>query len=327
MEEIKETEIRIVGQSQPYKPQPNLQPADGIRPLKEHRHLHRRNGSECNSYIPWKWIIFIFILFAGIVSLYFMWRANNDEIIQEDVELIDASKGENLQLNSSYNASSLTEKNISNSDNKILTGNYCDVNRVIVNDVPIKIFDPGNAAPKLHVGKLETSDSHIILACQAADIREDNGGIVGAFIDNGTIISKGLSKVGFVAIINGKIKIGAELNSPYFEEAIQTNGSFFRQYALVKDGMLIENNLNNKSIRRAVCELNGSIIVAETESRESFHDFSQALIDYGVQNAVYLVGGTSSHGFCRLNSETLNEWGNSKYNNEKNVTYIVWESL
>ena len=42
-----------------------------------------------------------------------------------------------------------------------------------------------NAVPDFHVGKLDQNDKSIILAMQAADIRKDNGKIVGACVYNG----------------------------------------------------------------------------------------------------------------------------------------------
>lgn len=222
-------------------------------------------------------------------------------------------------------ASPTTDKNISNLNKDISQDNYCNVRKTVVNDVPIRIFDPGNAVPKLYIGKLETIDYHAVLVCQAADVREDGNGMVGSCINNGKIISKGLSQIGYVAIINGNTRIGADLNSPYFEEAIQCNGAFFRQFALVKDGLMIDNNLKNKRIHRAICEWNGKIIVVQSECKESFHDFSQALIDYGVNNAVSLVGGDAAHGFCRNDSDEYEEWGSVTDKDLDYVSCLVWE--
>ena len=60
------------------------------------------------------------------------------------------------------------------------------------------------------------------------------------------------------------------------------NGYFFRQYPLVKDGQVIDNEPKGKSIRRAICDRQGEIFMVETGSIESFHDFAQALADLGV---------------------------------------------
>lgn len=324
MEEIKETEIRIIGQTQPYKPKLDMSSDESSCSSTRIRDFQCMTSSDDGLRFSWKWILFILLFLIGLSSLLFMPRAASDEKndIRKEAEQVESiQKTHQIQL---LESSANTNKNISGLTTKKIKADYCQINRIIVNDVPLKIFNSGNAVPELRVGKIENTDSHVIMAFRAADIREDNGGIVGACINNGQIISKGLSKVGFVAIINGNIKIGAELNSPYFEEAIQSNGSFFRQYALVKDGLLIENNIKGKSIRRAICELDGKTIVIESESRESFHDFSQALIEYGATNAVCLVGGASTYGFCRQGSGSFEEWGDQEADIQKNATYIVW---
>jgi hypothetical protein len=113
-------------------------------------------------------------------------------------------------------------------------------------------------------------------------------------------------------------------NSPLFEKATEEEGDFFRQYPLVDNGRLVENELKNKSIRRALCEINAHIVVVETQSVESMHDFSQALVDLGAQNAIYLVGSSAMgwsmdiHG----NGTKMGLWDPRKI---KNISFIVWE--
>ena len=47
----------------------------------------------------------------------------------------------------------------------------------------------------------------------------------------------GLSKKGYVSIIEDKITVGVADNSPLFEEATEKGGYFFRQYPLVNNGV------------------------------------------------------------------------------------------
>ena len=106
------------------------------------------------------------------------------------------------------------------------------------------------------------------------------------------------------------------------------NGYFFRQYPLVKDGQVIDNEPKGKSIRRAICDRQGEIFMVETESIESFHDFAQALADLGVDQAVYLVG-SSAYGWAVDEAGTTHEFGEDNYYTgrrrmPKNTSYIVW---
>ena len=161
------------------------------------------------------------------------------------------------------------------------------------------------------------------MTTQAADIRADNGKIVGAFVSNGTPLSWGLSKKGYCGIIDGKVTVGVSDNSPLFEEATEKGGHFFRQYPLVDNGKLVENEPKGKSIRKALCDRNGEIMVVMTQTPESFHDFAQALVDMKVDNAIYLVGSTS-FGYFRDRYDHLAIIYNKHRYGYKYENFIIW---
>jgi hypothetical protein len=193
----------------------------------------------------------------------------------------------------------------------------------MVNDVHLSLYLPHNATPELCLGV--PSGEGIILAAQAADIRADNKKILGAFVLKGEPLAWGLSKKGFCAIIDGKVSVGVSENSPLFEEATDKGGYFFRQYPLVDNGTLVENEPKGKSMRKALCSRAGQIFIAISETDESFHDFAQSLIDLGVENAIYLVGGRASGGWWASADGTSVPFSpESRTNVYKNETYIVW---
>lgn len=195
-----------------------------------------------------------------------------------------------------------------------------------VNDIPLRIYVPLNSTPHLEVGyNVLDNPQQSILFFQAADVRADNKQIVGAFVLRGKPLSWGLSKRGYCAIIGGKVTVGVADNSPLFEQATEHGGYFFRQYPLVDNGKLVENELKNKSIRRGLCDIDGHIAVVGTQSTESLHDFAQALADIGVSNAIYLVG-SSAQGWsmdAEGNGTKMGLWDERVY---KNVSFIVWPS-
>ena len=175
---------------------------------------------------------------------------------------------------------------------------------------------------------MNQNDTTVIYAAQAADVRADNGGIVGAFVLKGEPKAWGLSKKGYCASINGQVTIGVADNSPLFEQATEEGGYFFRQYPLVSNGEIVENELKGKSIRRGICERQGEIFMVETGTTESFHDFSQALVDLHVNQAVYLVG-SSAYGWAVDKAGIIHEFGDDNYYTgrrkmPKNTSYIVW---
>ena len=192
-----------------------------------------------------------------------------------------------------------------------------------INDIPLDIYIPHNAVPELMVGVPDIHDKTIILTTQAADVRADNGKIVGAFVVNGKPLSWGLSKKGYCGIIDGELTVGVAENSPLFEEATEKGGYFFRQYPLVDNGVLVENEPKGKSIRKALCDRNGEIMIVMTQTPESFHDFAQALVDMKIDNAIYTVG-SNSYGYFRDKYEHFVQIYEKRRGGYKFENFIVW---
>jgi hypothetical protein len=209
-----------------------------------------------------------------------------------------------------------------------LAQGFCEIRDTTINDIPLRMYFPHNATMSLHIGKMNQADTTIIYTAQAADIRADNGKIVGAFVLKGEPKAWGLSKKGFCASIDGKVTVGVAENSPLFEEATEKEGYFFRQYPLVADGKIVENNPKNKSVRRAICERRGEIFMVESLTKESFHDFTQALVDLGVDNAVNLAG-SEAYGWAIDREGVKHEFGTPNFYTgrgkmPKNTNYIVF---
>ena len=193
-----------------------------------------------------------------------------------------------------------------------------------INDIPMRLYVPLNMTPRLEVGyKCIDDTTNNMLLFQAADVRADNKKIVGAFVLRGKPLSWGLSKKGYCGIIGDQVTIGVADNSPLFEQATEVGGYFFRQYPLVSEGMLVENELKSQSTRRGLCELEGRVVVAETFTPESLHDFSQALVDLGTTNAIYLVGSSAIGWYRTMDGLGIasGQWEPRVY---KNVSFIVW---
>ena len=210
-------------------------------------------------------------------------------------------------------------------------GNYADTTskaytehlKMTINDIPLDIYIPHNAKPSLSIGTPDMFDKNIVFVTQAADIRADNGKINGAFVLAGQPMAWGLSKKGYVGIIDDKITVGVADNSPLFEEATEKGGYFFRQYPLVDNGVLVENEPKGKAIRKAICDRFGEILVVMSITPESFHDFAQALVDLQVDNAVYLVG-SDSYGYFRDKYDHFTQIYNKQRGGYKYENYIQW---
>lgn len=200
---------------------------------------------------------------------------------------------------------------------------FVSLSDTVVNKVGLSIFKPINLSPTLQIGTEVLDDSTARFVVQAADVRGDNGGIVGAYVNKGELISKGQAKSGFCAIIGGKINIGVADATPFLEQALEADGYFFRQYPLVVANQIVENKPKGKSLRKALAELDGEPVVIMSREGMTFHDFSQSLVDLGVTNAIYLVG-SNVYGFAVGEDGTKIEFGERLQEMHQNTNYIVW---
>ena len=204
---------------------------------------------------------------------------------------------------------------------------YTEKMDTVINGVQLTLYIPHNAKPELTLGVPNRNDKNIILAAQAADIRRDNRKILGAFVLKGEPLAWGLSKKGFCAIIDTTVTVGYSENSPLFEDAIEKGGYFFRQFALVNNGHLVENDQDNETMRKALCDHAGQLFIAVSETDETMNDFAQALVDLGVENAIYLVGSHSSFGWNIDSAGEKTLFAPDVHRGTyKNENYIVWTS-
>ena len=201
---------------------------------------------------------------------------------------------------------------------------FIEIADTTINDIPMRLYLPHAVRMSLQIGYLDRNDTSILFATQAADIRADNGGIVGAFVLEGEPKAWGLSKKGYCAIFNDTVTVGVAENSPLFEKATEKGGYFFRQFPLVDNGKLVENEQKGKSVRRALCKRGDETFTIETLDTESFHDFAQALVDLGVDNAVYLIG-SNAYGWATDADGQRHEFGSPAPPKKrwKNINYLV----
>ena len=194
---------------------------------------------------------------------------------------------------------------------------------VVGDGIALTILTPENVVPVLELGHAPMTDSTAVLVAQAADIRGDNGLIVGSCVVGGELVSKGQSKAGFCAIIDGQATVGVADATPLLEQALQSGGYFFRQYPLVVGGQVVENKPRGRSWRKALAEIDGRIRVVVSGQKLTFHDFSQALVDAGARNAIYLVGSTAPGSYTDADG-IRHGLGGTAGADSPYVNYIVW---
>ncbi|MCR5277515.1 MAG: phosphodiester glycosidase family protein [Bacteroidales bacterium] len=188
------------------------------------------------------------------------------------------------------------------------------------------LYIPHQAAPHLSVGNPDAQlRKEAILALQAADIRADNREILGEFVIDGKLLSRGVSKKGFCAIIGEEITVGVSDNTPLLTSAIAADGCFFRQYPLVDQGVPVVNKPKGKAVRKALCDRLGQVFVAVSAQEESFGDFARTLALLGVDNAIYLVGGQDAFGWSVDENGMTELFGKDEHLPAfKNESYLLW---
>lgn len=167
---------------------------------------------------------------------------------------------------------------------------YLQVMDTVVDGVPLTLYVPMNMNASLMVGMPDATDTTLVLAVMAADVRADNGGIVGDFVLDGRVLARGERKEGFCAMVGCEFMLGTSGGDKYLEMAKEQGGSFFRQYVLVARGEAIPPKPKGRNHRRALCLRGGEVVVAESVDRETYADFADALAALGADDAISLVG-------------------------------------
>ncbi len=275
-----------------------------------------------NTSKPWRWawLIAAIAILSTLCLIYIIPTSSSEEVDETPIE--PYYQTETLDEVEASDAGPESISLIDNIDNE----SFIEIRDTVVNDVALRIYIPHNAEMSLIVGRPDENDTDIIYLAEAADVRADNREINGQFVMNGEVIARGRAKKGFCASINGVVSVGVAEDTTLFADAIENHGYFFRQYPLVKDGWAVKNKPKNKSIRRGICERNGEIFMVETLTRESFHDFSQALVDIGVQQAVNLVGSVAKYGWVvdrdGVRHSTADETTARGYT--RSINFMVW---
>ena len=222
------------------------------------------------------------------------------------------------------------EKGIKGEDNIIAERlAYVEIEDTIINNVSLHRFIPVNAKPKLVVGQIKEIPANFILGAMAADFGIYNGEykVTGGFVIHGEMLSHSKSKYGFCAILNDTVVLGNNLSTSYFEQAIEENGDFFRQHALVHKGRVANKVLSKDgALRRSLCRLNdGNLCIIDTDMSVSLDDFAEALCQYGVVEGIALMGSGAAVRWAKDKAGRRFIAGADEYDFPDVVNYIVWE--
>lgn len=215
--------------------------------------------------------------------------------------------------------------------NMVIEPGYVEMTDTIINNVSLHRYIPINAKPKLVLGLIKEIPEKYILGAMAADFSIDNGvySVTGAFVYHGEMLNHSKSKYGFCALLKDTVIIGDDLSTSYFEQAIEEKGDFFRQHALVHEGKVVTKFITKgEALRRAICRLNdGRFCIIDTDMSVTFEAFATALCQYGVTEAIALMGTGAAVRWAVDDAGRRYIAGADEYDFPNDVVnYIVWES-
>lgn len=191
--------------------------------------------------------------------------------------------------------------------------------------VSMKIYKLEGLKARMAFELPDLSDSTVYLVTRSSDYKltDDRKEIIGDFIYNGEVMAESDWRAGFMAIIDGNAQIGIDRSRDIFKHVKKNGGSMFRQLALVSAGTRCDKQfiLKGKVSRCAYARnRSGELFFIETVNPETLYGFSDALVEYGFVDAVYITGGSQPDLFHRTSEGTPH----GTYIDDKQHEFIVW---
>ena len=180
-------------------------------------------------------------------------------------------------------------------------------------------------------------DASVMLYCRSADFRKDDGSFIGSFIVNGEDYTVDCSNDsvphGYMAILGSRCGIGVDDTDTMKKYVIENGGSYFQQYFLVSNGLVLQDNLNALGGTTRRCALgwkkkSDKLYFIVSRDEVSAWDFSDALREYGFTNAIYITGGSD---YCYYRDEEgtrqdIGDVANYPYKKWTGVPWLVFRS-
>lgn len=239
---------------------------------------HGMSGTPHGKSMPvlWSVVIILLIALAGAVLLYVFNRTDSGRLP------VSVSDKENIeQLKSGYKASATGTTHSSDS----------------ILGVAMDFFTLDGLRASLETQMPDTTDNSLVLFMRSADYHPD-GSVIGTMVLDGERIKSknGTERLGYVALSkDGKPVTGVSESDRVADYVSGSGGSFFRQYVLLSDGTLPSDfHLHGKVERAAIGRMaDGTLYYIVTRHKETMYDFSDAMREYGVVDAIYITGGNS----------------------------------
>ena len=174
----------------------------------------------------------------------------------------------------------------------------------------------------------DTADVSVYLYSRCADHTADGrqlGQYLGSLVANGKELQSDRSRLGYMAMADGRMVIGIGRSDKVKDYVIDRGGSFFRQFVLVSKGIIPSHfHLHGKVERRAIGRMGETLYYIATRHKETLWDFADALREYGFIDAIYITGG-NDYSFYHTADGIRHDIGNAEdYPHKRWKGIIPW---
>lgn len=176
----------------------------------------------------------------------------------------------------------------------------------------------------IEMAEPDTADTSVFLYCRSADHNADST-YCGSLVVNGKELANDQTRLGYMAMANGRQVIGISRFEKVKDYVVSQNGSFFRQFILVSNRTIPHQfQLHGKVERRAIGRIGEQLYYIATPYPETLWDFADALREYGFNDAIYITGGYD-YGFYRTHDGIRHDIGDPEdYPHKKWKGVIPW---
>lgn len=202
-----------------------------------------------------------------------------------------------------------------------------------LNGVVFKLYTIRNLTMHIEMEHYpDESDSTIYFISRAMDYRKYDREMIGEYVVDGTLYGDGRHRLAYLAALpDGLPQIGIGREDEVVEFVQKNRGCMIRQFALVSAGQICTSQfeLKGKVTRAAYArKADGptALYFVETLTKETLYDFSEALVDYGFTDAIYITDGVWLNRFYRDVDKVVRET-TAEENKKDARQYLVFKKI
>lgn len=189
-------------------------------------------------------------------------------------------------------------------------------------------YVPQNAHYHFQRVKPDSNNTNLLMSVVAAFTSKAPEHVVGTSVSNGKKrIYPTDAETAYCLIIGEEVKIESMSvnHKSAIETAVKQKGDYFQQMHLVEDAeaKTCEIFKNRATFRRALAQKEGETHLIESLDRMTIEDFTNTLISFGYEQAIYLDMGSWSEGWYRNSENQIVRIGNNWKSSHLQTNWLV----